>query len=251
MKVYMALPAYTGTTRVETTMAICEEIQIMNKMGIDAHLMVNAGDSILPRCRNMFLRDFYNRSEFTHFFFLDHDITWERGAMVRLLQSPVDFVAGVYPKRKDPIEYPVRWIEGQPIQMENGLIEVDGVPTGFMRLTRRCVAAMMDKYWALAYEEEGLDPPLAINLCEFALSGGKYIGEDYVLCRRWRDMGGRIYIDPAIKFNHIGFKRFEGALLDHLNERQSKANNVVAMTGDTGPAPVPKVRVKATSSEVA
>jgi hypothetical protein len=225
VKVYIALPAYTGTTRVETTMALCEELQIMNKMGIDAHLMVNAGDSILPRCRNMFLRDFYNRKEFDHFFFLDHDITWQAGAMVRMLKHQVDFVAGVYPKRSDPVEFPIRWLESREKHSETGLIEVEGVPTGFMRLSRNCVEGMMDRYWSLSYQEDGLDPPVAIALCDFMVVNGQYVGEDYALCRRWREMGGKIWLDPDIAFNHIGFKRFEGRGVGCTGGRSGQAGH--------------------------
>lgn len=212
--VYLALPAYTGSVRVETMQALIHEMQCMMMNGIVPDLKVNAGDSILPRCRNMFLRDFYDRKEYTDFVFLDHDIVWpgHEAVLTNLIRAPYDFVAGVYPKRADPLEFPVRWGKTRD-RDRNGMIEVDGVPAGFMRLTRACVDRLMAAYEPThSYEENGLDGKKAVNLFSFELMGGRYHGEDYVFCDRWREIGGTIHVDPDIQFQHVGFKRFEGSL---------------------------------------
>lgn len=244
--VYVALPAYTGTVRVETMQALLHEFMLMAANGISARLRVNAGDSILPRCRNMFLMDFYTHEEFTDFVFLDHDIAWEQGSLMRLLRHPVDLVAGVYPKRQDPISYPVRWLDGEyDADPETGLVEAAGVPTGFMRLTRRCVDGMMQRYWSLTYQEDGLPGGKAVALFDFEKVEGRYWGEDYVFCHRWRGMGGKVWVDPEIRFQHIGFKRHEGRLGDWLREREAAAK-VIEL-----PAEKPVVRVKAETTSAA
>ena len=38
----------------------------------------------------------------------------------------------------------------------------------------------------------------------------QYFGEDFGFCQRWRDMGGRIWVDPDICLNHIGRYTFTG-----------------------------------------
>ena len=239
MKLYIAMPAYSGSVRVETMMALVQETQLLNQLGIDVHVNVNAGDSILPRCRNMFVQDFANKKDFDEFFFIDDDIVWELGAIARLMKYKVDFVAGCYPKRADPITYPVRWLDESVVEPDpaTGLIEVGGVPTGFMRLTRHCVESMLAKYWGDAYEEDGLDPPEAIALFDFVRYNGEYWGEDYVFCKKWRDMGGKIWLDPEIAFEHIGYKRFGGKVGDWLRTRNDEMTNVTKI--------LPKIRVPA------
>ena len=44
-------------------------------------------------------------------------------------------------------------------------------------------------------------------------------GEDYSFCRRWRDIGGKVWLDPEIKLGHIGFKTFVGTIGSWLKDR--------------------------------
>lgn len=222
---YIALPAYDGTTRVETTMALLQESQDLIEAGVTFSVKVNAGDSILPRARNMFLADFLRKKEFTDLLFLDHDICWPKGTIRRLLSHPVDFVAGVYPKRSDPVEFAVQYKTDSELLVadpDNGLLEVNGVPCGFLRLSRRCIEAMAQRYHGLLYEEPAVNGK-AVALFDFQLVEGQYWGEDFVFCRRWREMGGKVWVDPDIKFQHVGFKRFEASLAEYLADRMTDA----------------------------
>jgi hypothetical protein len=39
-------------------------------------------------------------------------------------------------------------------------------------------------------------------------------GEDYSFCKRWRDMGGQVWVDPSISMGHLGTKIWKGRLAD-------------------------------------
>jgi hypothetical protein len=50
---------------------------------------------------------------------------------------------------------------------------------------------------------------------------GEYLSEDYAFCRRWRDLGGEIWVDLESKLTHVGAMRFVGDLstqFDPLSE---------------------------------
>ena len=34
--------------------------------------------------------------------------------------------------------------------------------------------------------------------------------EDWVFCNQWRDVGGKIWLDPTIKLDHVGTYIYEG-----------------------------------------
>ncbi len=38
----------------------------------------------------------------------------------------------------------------------------------------------------------------------------RYLSEDYAFCRRWRDLGGRIYVDTQSKLTHHGSYTYRG-----------------------------------------
>ena len=54
---------------------------------------------------------------------------------------------------------------------------------------------------------------------------GKFWGEDMDFCNRWRAIGGRIWLDTNIKFQHAGRKTWEANYLDFL-----RANHAVKVT---------------------
>jgi hypothetical protein len=45
---------------------------------------------------------------------------------------------------------------------------------------------------------------------------GRYLSEDYAFCRRWRDMGGKIWVDLDCKLVHLGQHLFGGELAESL-----------------------------------
>jgi len=45
---------------------------------------------------------------------------------------------------------------------------------------------------------------------------GRYLSEDYALCRLWRDIGGKVFADLECKLNHLGQHMFRGDLPESL-----------------------------------
>jgi hypothetical protein len=139
-----------------------------------------------------------------------------------------------------PIAYPVRFLDDTEIvsDKDTGLIEVDGVPAGFLRISTRLLRAMVDHYWHLKYEDTTALNWTAWSLFDFQLVDGRYWGEDFVFCRRLRAMGGKIWVDPYLTFSHIGAKGFQGSLAEWLRAE-------VARNSETVTEIKPRVRVKA------
>jgi hypothetical protein len=44
----------------------------------------------------------------------------------------------------------------------------------------------------------------------------RYLSEDYAFCRRWQQMGGKIYADVQATMGHVGNLPFSGCLKDRL-----------------------------------
>ena len=44
----------------------------------------------------------------------------------------------------------------------------------------------------------------------------RYLSEDYAFCRRWQQIGGKIYADLATTLGHVGNLPFSGCLKDRL-----------------------------------
>lgn len=225
--VMIAIPAYTGMIHMGTMRALLADILLITDAGHKLTLVDDLGNAMIGDCRGKIIVDFF-ASQCTDLIMIDSDVIWEKGALLKLLEHPVQFVAAIYPQRKDPIQYCVRWIEdraGLYADPETGLLEVDGVPAGCMRISR-CVAEKM----IVAYPEtefwcQGVKDEKAWDLF------GPYrdkknpkikFGEDYSFCRRWRDIGGQIWIDPRLKMGHVGFKSFFGCIGEWLLNRPAE-----------------------------
>ncbi len=158
------------------------------------------------------------KGEGTDLVFVDHDVLWQAGAMVKLVDYPVDFVAGVYPRRAEPIEYSVRYLDKPELQADpqTGLLEVAGVAAGFMRCSRSMLERMVRDYAGLSYTRQeksfcGLFDPYRLD--------DRKLSEDYSFCQRWRDINGKVWIDPEIRMGHVGSKVFTGCVGEWLRSR--------------------------------
>src|SRR5262249_21777665 len=52
--------------------------------------------------------------------------------------------------------------------------------------------------------------------CMVDPDSGRYLSEDYAFCRRWRDMGGKVWVDLNCKLTHMGQHLFGGDLAESL-----------------------------------
>jgi hypothetical protein len=219
--IYISIPCYTGRVDIGTMSCLIDEIFVLNGAGVRVTLADERGNSMIAHSRNMIAAKFM-ASDATDLFFLDDDVTWERGAMLRLLNYSVDVVAGIYPQRAEPLHFHTRFMDKPELRGDAdnpSLLEVEGVPAGFVRVSRNCIEQMV-----LSYPEKRFANKLAPKGFAWALfdnihEGDLYFGEDYSFCRRWRQIGGRVFVDPAIDMGHIGPKHFAGNFGDWLKSR--------------------------------
>lgn len=221
-KVYIAVPSTRDGVRIETMRSIVEGMVGIAQEGWVASL----GESLecfapISLARNLAIARFL-ATDYDDLFFVDDDVAWQEGAMVRLLKHPVDVVAGAYPRRFDELSFPVRWDDNKPeiwADPNTGLIEVKGVAAGFLRLTREACEKLVKMYGNDWYDQFGSPTGKAVALFDFERRENVAYSEDYVFCEKWRDIGGKVWVDPEITFMHMGQRAFSGNCGDWLRSR--------------------------------
>ncbi|MES2196478.1 MAG: hypothetical protein V4517_18820 [Pseudomonadota bacterium] len=103
----------------------------------------------------------------------------------------------------------------------DGFVEVAEAPTGFMCIKRDVFRQMMESYPALNYVPDGPPHPEAHLYwlffdCMVDPDSGRYLSEDFAFCRRWRDIGGKIWVDLECKLLHLGQHNFRGDLAESM-----------------------------------
>lgn len=223
-KVMLCIPTARSPV-LEFTTSFAETCVHLHQTGIRyvSHFVI--GSSNLPRARNKLVATFL-ASDCTDMIFIDDDMGWSATSIVRLLASDKPIVAGVGRKRVDkPNSDPNVWCvsfeanAGEAIDQDDmGNIEVRAVGTAFMKIERSVFERMIAAHPEWKRDgDDGMKPAEKVNYYQFFRfdpDDQTEMGEDFVFCRRWRELGGRIFIDPTIWLAHVGAKAYSGRFAD-------------------------------------
>ena len=225
-KIFVAMPAYTGDVCVQTmhSLLFAKEEAAANGWRMAAHhIFTRVADADIGMARNAML-GWFLASDCTDLLFVDTDISWGPGVFTHLMSHGADFVAGAYPVKKDEERYPILWPEHKNMVMDEvsgrPLLEAEGVGMGFTRLSRACVekldAAATHHFMDVLVGAENIRCPWVF---EFAHVDGQRLSEDYIACRRWRELGGKVWVDASICVDHTGRKTYLGDLCGYMNRQ--------------------------------
>lgn len=223
--VFIAIPAYTGQVHLGTMRSIIADMVAFADRGDRVSIFDECGNAMIADCRGLIVAKFLE-SDGTDLIFVDSDVAWEAGALLKLVDQPVDMVAAIYPQRRDPIAYCVQYIQERPqliADPKTGLLEVAGVPAGCMKLSRAMLEKMVGHYADTQFHCTDAPNNTAWGLFDPYRIGRIKFGEDYSFCKRWRDIGGQVWVDPEIHMAHTGYKSFLGSLGEWLRNREVEA----------------------------
>lgn len=226
------MPCYTGRIDLGTTASLLQESMALVQEGIRVSFGDQRGNSMIGHARDMMIAQFL-ASEATHYFSIDDDIVWPTGTMKKLIDHGVEFVAGIYPMRADPLGFHCRFLADRPELRGDPehptLLEVDGVPGGFSCISRHAIEQMVIKYPEKRFADRTAPKGFAWALYDNLHEGDLYFGEDYSFCLRYRRIGGRIFVDPEITMSHVGTKAFTGSFGEWLRNRPPTAEPILEL----------------------
>lgn len=220
MKILVATPVYDGKLPVETVRSLLMEQTIATACGAELHTLFLPNCSHAAMGRNQIAADFM-AGDCDRLVFLDSDVTFEPGDLVKLAHKPADFVGGAYRFKQQLESYPVGWLP-DPEQKglrwnEHELLEVATLPGGFMALSRKVFKQLMGAHPGREFEHFGRKMH-----CFFQMTyhEGALYGEDSFFCKEWRDLGGKVFLDPMLTLTHWDFNRpYAGHIGNWLKSR--------------------------------
>jgi hypothetical protein len=186
--VLLAVPAYGGLS-AGTAFSLFQA-------GADAELAILSGRCHVDDARNELVAEFL-ASDCAQLVFIDADVEFAPEHLATLIDHPADIVAGVYPKRAGAVGYPVRFLGGRELVTRDGLLEVEGVPAGFLKINRHVLAELARA--APRHTLEGRSVPI---IFERSYVEGTRFGGDYTFCRKARAAGFRIHVEPELWLRH-------------------------------------------------
>ena len=208
IKLMIATPAYSGKLDIPYMLSYSNTVMLLAKQGIEVQPLIVASGSLLVAERNRLLEAFYN-SDCTHILCIDGDLGWPAEAVLAMLQTDKEFVAGVYPARGDKNVFLFRpcLAPNNSIITDKHLLKMQYIPAGFMLMKKSVIQKMRDKFPELHFKPkaaEQINPSEGYCLFDTEVYEGEFWGEDFVFCRRAREAGVDIWVDPLIQFDHAG-----------------------------------------------
>lgn len=249
---FVATPMYGGacagifTKSMNDLSRLCEH----HKIPLQIYYLFN--ESLVQRARN-YCADEFLRSPYNHLMFIDSDIGFDPRDILTFmaLQSSneeYDVMGGPYPKKciswekikqavdkgiadNDPniLEQFVGDYVFNPANGSNQIplfkpAEVSETGTGFMMITRNILEKFKNTYKELSYRPDhvrtkNFDGSREITAFFHCIitpeeEGKRYLSEDYMFCYYVRKMGGKVWLCPWMRLQHVGTYMFGGSLVD-------------------------------------
>lgn len=204
---FLAVPAYDGVAAPFTHSLFASAEALPHRMDLE----IFAGNVHVDDSRNRLVRDFLE-TDCEQLVFLDADVSWTPEDLKKLIEHDRDIVAGIYPRRADEQPFPVKLLPGERWSDEAGLVEVAGVPTGFLKIRRRVFEALSN---IVPHHRSSDDAPGRSTIpviFERTLNGMSRVGGDIEFCQKARAAGFKVYVDPMMALGHQGTKHYYGCL---------------------------------------
>jgi len=213
-KVLLATTSYDNPD-ASYTFAIARSRLALHEAGIASAYLLLQGNCHVDDARNAVVYEFL-KTDCDELVFLDADVSWEPEHLIALCNFDSEMVGGVYPYRREGEgeSMPVRMLPGVFEADANGLLEVDGLPTGFLRI-KRSVFEKMRPYVA-AYDKGGKVTPVFF---ERDMLGIGRRGGDIGFAMRWRAIGGKCHAAVDLRLGHTGKYTLKDSLAASLRRQ--------------------------------
>jgi hypothetical protein len=234
--IFVATPCFGGLVSQHYMQSVLSLAAFASQSGFDITLALLGHDSLITRSRNTLIGQFFNTPSATHLLFIDADISFEPDQVYQMLRFDREFVAGIYPLKvidwsnpaiaraasarepfqAAPLLYVGTLCTGANLEREGRFATAIYCGGGFMLLKREVIERMAAAYPETryksvhAYSNAKADENYALFHCIIDKDTGAYVSEDFAFCQRWRDIGGKIWLDTEGKLVHTGNYNFQG-----------------------------------------
>lgn len=216
----IATPSITDNYEQNYVTAFMQTFDLIKQHSASCQWTIERYNADIALARSRLISAFL-ASDCTHCLFIDADMGWDLSAVIRLFAANKDFVAVAGPKKSYPLRFAVTHEDkdGKAVMIVSdqltGTAEVTGVGLAFALLTRACAVKMAEAYPELGFNDSSNSRLYGLFLP--MVEDDRYFSEDFAFCRRWRKIGGKVFICPDVRLKHTGAHTFEGSLMDIAN----------------------------------
>jgi glycosyltransferase involved in cell wall biosynthesis len=184
------------------------------EQGVEITPMWVSFDALIQRARNDTIQ-IALEGGYDDLIWIDSDIEWQPEWFFKLLDYSQDVVGGTYRKKGDREEYVLRKIDKSKIDPETGLLEVQGLGTGFVKMSRTAMQYLWDVSEIYIDQKDNKERRMIFDV---VIKNKDLVSEDIIAFMKLVDGGFKIWLDPEMTCNHIGPYKFQGNFIPWFNK---------------------------------
>lgn len=189
---------------------------------VDFSAILLGHEALITRGRSTIVGMFMDNPAATHLLFVDADISFDPDSVMRMLGFDKEFVAGMYPakatdwermpldgetRQEASLAYVGELCAGDALRVDRGFATATYAGGGFQLIKRSVFRRMFEAYPQLKYEKIDTftkHPPSGNRYALFdcMIEDRTYLSEDFSFCKRWRAIGGEIWLDLRSRLGH-------------------------------------------------
>ena len=233
---FLATPCYAGMATASFVSSVLSITEACRLADVGVHVHLSANESLITRARNRAVHKFL-LSDATHLLFFDADQGIDGQSIVEMLDLDLELVGAPVPMKSidwDAVAVAARHHEpnietagprlainlipgSETLELVKGCVEVSAVGTGCMLIRRDVIERMIEANPESMYVS---DSPSDFGIPMHALFdthidrsnplSPRYLSEDWLFCKRWRNMGNKVWLYLRPKVTHQGSYTFRG-----------------------------------------
>jgi hypothetical protein len=248
MHVAIATPMYGGNCKGIYLDGILNLTFALVQKGHQVSFLKIYNESLITRARNNLVKDFL-KSNADVLLFIDSDQGFDSAGVIKMIETDKDIIGAIVPMKN------INW-ENVRKAVENGKdnlieysgffninlppgentfslaepVEVENVGTGLMCIKRHVFEEMKDSCKTYAFNTStgrfDFDDVVHEFFTTEVVDPGILLSEDYYFCRKWKEMGGKVYVAPWVRVTHAGEYIFEGSFISEVMMNATKIETV-------------------------
>jgi hypothetical protein len=233
--IFIATPMYGGQCTGVFVQSLINLIGILGSKGYKTSCAFMFNESLITRARCNLAHQFL-QGEADYMFWIDADIKFRAEDAIKMLESDMDVIGGIYPKKeinwqtvrnaaleeKESLQnytgsFVVNLLNAEPsltVPVDQPC-EVSAIGTGFMLIKRKVFEELKPHTPTYVSDMNHLagQEIHAFYLDPIDPESKRLLSEDYYFCHQWRKIGGKVHAAPWCQLGHMGTYLFEGGLL--------------------------------------
>ncbi len=202
--ILIATPSYDGKVHIDYLSTFVGFLKATPEANITLNTVI--GNSLITQARDFLITTFIDNPSYDYMLFWDSDIGVPEYALYKLLCRNKDVIGLPVPMKVQGIN---SISMGKILSEEGDILEVTGIPTAFLLISRKVGDALKEAFKDKKYKNpaSAISPNSVTEIYKIfttEVKGDAFYGEDYVFCNTLRELGFKVYADISIPVRHWG-----------------------------------------------